>query len=295
MKRIVVVGVGALGSHVVLLLRNAGAQIRLIDFDRVEQRNVASQFHGKPGVGKLKVQALQMLMLMLFGASPALTPNPVRLAADNVRELLAGHDLIIDCVDNAATRALIQGFARETGSPCLHGALAADGSFGRVVWDEHFAIDSESGAGAPTCENGEFLPFIALTSAYIAQAATAFLRDGRRGGYQISPGGTIYLILAGQGTLGMARRLRTPTHQSSAFLERLSRAPQRSVGCYASSGTQRKRRAARSSKEGSQTRMGGRSCGLRYSRVAPIATDRSRGWGRLSPLFSKQTPARRTR
>lgn len=67
MKTIVVVGVGALGSHVVQALRNVEATLRVIDFDRVEQRNVASQFHGKPNVGKLKVQSLQQSMKFLFG------------------------------------------------------------------------------------------------------------------------------------------------------------------------------------------------------------------------------------
>ena len=59
-KAVIVVGVGALGSHVVQLLRNADATIRVIDFDKVEQKNVASQFHGKPGAsGKAGVHRAQ--------------------------------------------------------------------------------------------------------------------------------------------------------------------------------------------------------------------------------------------
>ena len=64
MTRMVVVGTGALGSHAVLFLRNVDATLRLIDFDRVEQRNTASQFHAKGSVGKLKVQSLQQSMKM---------------------------------------------------------------------------------------------------------------------------------------------------------------------------------------------------------------------------------------
>lgn len=56
---IVIVGVGALGSHLVQFIRNEQVDIRIIDFDRVEQKNVMSQFHGKPGVGKSKVAALE--------------------------------------------------------------------------------------------------------------------------------------------------------------------------------------------------------------------------------------------
>src|SRR5262245_30646995 len=168
MSAIVVVGVGALGSHAVQFLRGAGASIRAVDFDRVEQRNVASQFHGKPSVGKAKVVALSQAMQFLFGTKIDAVPHT--LVADNARELLGRADLVLDCLDNGEGRRIVQGFARAAGVACLHGALAAEGSFGRVVWDESFTIDDEPGAGAPTCEDGAHLPFIALTAAYLARA-----------------------------------------------------------------------------------------------------------------------------
>ena len=55
---IVITGVGALGSHLVQFIRNEKTAIRVVDFDRVEQKNVLSQFYGRPGVGKNKVLAL---------------------------------------------------------------------------------------------------------------------------------------------------------------------------------------------------------------------------------------------
>jgi hypothetical protein len=71
----------------------------------------------------------------------------------------------------------------------LHGAVAADGSFGRVVWDAEFSIDDESNVGAATCEGGEHLPFIALSASFLARAAQVFLASGGRIGFQIHPGG----------------------------------------------------------------------------------------------------------
>ena len=163
MKTVVIVGVGALGSHVVQLLRSVEATVKVIDFDRVEQKNVLSQFHGKPHVGKGKVQSLAQTMQFLFGSKIATIPH--KLTPENDDQLLSGADLIIDCLDNGEARRIVQGFARRYHTPCLHGALAADGGFGRVVWDEHFRIDDEAGAGVATCEGGEHLPFIAITSA----------------------------------------------------------------------------------------------------------------------------------
>ncbi len=189
MKTIVIVGVGALGSQAVMLLRNVKATLKVIDFDRVEAKNVQSQFHGKPGVGKPKVLALSGAMDLLFGVK--LQTNTNKLVENNAKELLGGGDLIIDCLDNAASRRVIQAFVRREKIPCLHAAVDANGTFGRVCWDEQFIIDEEDGAGAPTCENGEHLPFLSIVASHLAHAAKEFLAKGTRLGYQVSPGGTI--------------------------------------------------------------------------------------------------------
>ena len=203
MKTIVVVGVGALGSHVVMLLRNTDAVLKVIDFDRVEQRNVASQFHGKPNVGKGKCGSIQQTMNFLFGKRIEIVPH--KLTSENDEQLLSSADLVLDCLDNGAARRIIQKYVREpfgsvnavtnmkgvSSLPCLHGALDAEGSFGRVVWDENFKIDDETTTGAATCEDGAHLPFIAVTASYIAYAAQQFLKSGRKIGFEITPGGAI--------------------------------------------------------------------------------------------------------
>lgn len=187
MKTITVVGVGALGSHLVPLLRNE-AKLRVVDFDRVEQKNTMSQFHGRNTVGKGKVQALSQLMTFLWGIR--IEGNPHKLVEGNVDQLLGGSDLIVDCLDNGEARRLVGDFAKRTKTPCLHGALAADGGFGRVIWDEHFRIDDEPGEGTATCEDGAHLPFIVIVSAYMARAIQVFLHDGRKVGFQVFPEGS---------------------------------------------------------------------------------------------------------
>lgn len=187
MKNITIVGVGALGSHVALLLRNVEASIKVIDFDRVEQKNTQSQFHGKPNVGKLKVQSLSAVMQMLFGIKIATISS--KLTVDNADQLLSSTDLILDCLDNVASRQVVRAHALRAQIPCLHGALAPGGQFGRVVWSECFTIDSEVGIGAATCEDGEHLPFIAITASHLAHAAQTFLKTNRKVGFEINPGG----------------------------------------------------------------------------------------------------------
>lgn len=188
MKSIVIVGVGALGSHVVQFLRNVDASIKVIDFDRIEQKNVLSQFHGRPSVGKNKATSLAQQMAFLFGKKIEAVPH--KLIEDNVETLLKDADLVIDCLDNGASRRLVQGFVRKVGKPCLHGALAADGAFGRIVWDENFVIDDEGVGGGATCEDGAHLAFIGIVSACVARAVQEHM-SGRKIGFIVSPSGVM--------------------------------------------------------------------------------------------------------
>lgn len=189
-RQVVIVGVGALGSHVLQLLRNVDARFKVIDFDRVESKNLRSQFHGKPSVGKNKAVALQQAMQFLWDERIEAVPH--KLSYENAGQLLSGASLVIDCLDNAVGRNVVQAQVRAMPSrpACLHAALDAAGSFGRVCWDEQFQADEET-PGAATCEDGAFLPFIALVAALTAQAAQQYLQTGRQTGWLVHPAGAV--------------------------------------------------------------------------------------------------------
>lgn len=185
-RKVVVVGAGALGSHLILLGRNWPVAFSVVDFDRVEAKNLASQFHTKQSVGRNKAVALQQAMAGLWGLKLEAVPH--RLGPENAATLLGGAALVVDCVDNAPTRRTIAATAGAADLPCLHGALAADGAFARVLWSPHFTPD-EAGEGAATCEDGEHLAFVARVAAQLAAVAQAFLRDGRREAWHLFPAG----------------------------------------------------------------------------------------------------------
>ncbi len=184
--RITIIGVGALGSHLVQALRNEDAALKVIDFDRVEMKNVASQFHFKGTVGHKKTEAIKRSMNFAYGRKIEAVGS--KLTSDNVTQLLSNTDLLVDCLDNGDSRRLVQDFAQRNGVPCVHGALAADGGFGRVVWSSGFVIDNEA-SGAATCEDGAFLPFIQLVAARIAYVVQRFLQTGEKLNFNVFPGG----------------------------------------------------------------------------------------------------------
>jgi molybdopterin-synthase adenylyltransferase len=183
-KSVVIIGAGALGSHLVLLARNWREPLVVVDFDHVERRNVDSQFHTLMSLRQTKTLSLQRSMQGLFGFRFEVLPR--KLESHNVEALLRGASLIIDCTDNIEARQLIQGFARERSLPCLHGALSAGGDFGMAVWTEDFIPDAEGHAGQATCENGDRLPFYAMAAAQLALTAQAFLTTGVKRSYQFT-------------------------------------------------------------------------------------------------------------
>jgi len=186
MNRITLIGLGALGSHAALALRNVGS-LKLVDFDVVEQKNTLAQFHTKMSLRRNKAQAIQQAMLGLWGIKVEAVPHKV--TDDNVGFILKGSGLVIDCTDNIAARACIKGYCVAEGLPLLHGAMSEDGTFAQVVWTEEFEV--EAGAGGATCEDGENLPFHVLVGAYVAQVTKTFLDKDKRINWQIASNGVI--------------------------------------------------------------------------------------------------------
>jgi hypothetical protein len=176
--RILFCGVGAIGSTAAVLCRNLEATLVFIDFDRVESKNLLAQAFVKPSVGKNKAEALKLQLLNLHGVKAE--SFGVRVTRDNVATLCGSADLLVDCFDNQESRLLLSGFARSAGKPLVHGALAADGTFGLVRWDERFVPDAEDTVGQATCEGGAHLPLIGQLGATLARVVQDFVKHGTR-------------------------------------------------------------------------------------------------------------------
>lgn len=186
-KRIVICGVGALGSTCVQYLRNVDAELRLVDFDRVESKNLSAQWFVKQSLGKNKAEAVRLQLANFYGAKAE--AMGVRLRADNAPQLLADCALAVDCFDNADSRIALSEAARAANVPLVHGALSADGTFGLVRWDERFTADREDIEGQATCEGGEHLPMIGLMGAVLARTIQDFLAGGEHRDFLVSLSG----------------------------------------------------------------------------------------------------------
>ncbi len=117
---ITIVGVGGDGGIASYILARIGVgRIRLIDFDTVELSNLNRQcFALYSTVGEKKVKVGRKI---LTDINPALEIEAIdaKLNYDNAKELLANAEIILQCVDNLASRVLIHRVTNELGTTTL--------------------------------------------------------------------------------------------------------------------------------------------------------------------------------
>lgn len=183
--KILFCGGGALGSHALFLARDLNHELAVIDFDRVETKNLASQWFVKQMVGKNKATALKMQLLNFYDVK--LQDYTVKLTSLNADVILGGADLVVECFDNAESRRVVKNFVRARQKPCVHAGLAANGEFGVVRWDRYFAIDEEGAPGQATCEGRGFLPLILRVSSSVVASIQFYIADAREVNWNISP------------------------------------------------------------------------------------------------------------
>jgi molybdopterin-synthase adenylyltransferase len=130
--RVFVAGAGGLGSPVSICLAAAGVgTIRVVDHDVVELTNLNRQvLHGDADIGRSKVDSAADTLRSL---NPCISIDPVRetITADNVLSLVEGFDIIVDAMDNIATRLVLNRAALARGIPLVHGAVR--GFFGQAT------------------------------------------------------------------------------------------------------------------------------------------------------------------
>lgn len=121
--RVLIVGLGGLGSPVALYLAAAGVgELHLADFDTVDLTNLQRQvIHDSASVGLGKVDSA---MRRLAALNPAVTLKPLRQAldVDSLAAAVAAVDVVVDCCDNFATRTAVNAACVAAGTPLVSGA-----------------------------------------------------------------------------------------------------------------------------------------------------------------------------
>jgi molybdopterin/thiamine biosynthesis adenylyltransferase len=107
-SRVLIVGVGALGSAAVVYLTACGiGEIGIADDDRVELSNLPRQvLYGEADVGEEKTFCAQRGMRRLRSATKV-NVYPFRITESNARDIIGSYDFVIDATDNFESRFVI--------------------------------------------------------------------------------------------------------------------------------------------------------------------------------------------
>jgi len=137
-SRALIVGLGGLGCSASPYLASAGVgHLTLLDFDRVSVSNLQRQIlHHDAQIGLAKVDSARQ---QLSDINPHISIETVdrQLEDTELGELVARHDVVLDCTDNVATREQLNRLCFASKTPLVSGAaIRMEGQLSVFTWQE---------------------------------------------------------------------------------------------------------------------------------------------------------------
>ena len=124
-KRVLIVGCGGLGGHIIDQLARIGVgQLRVVDGDVFEPSNLNRQLLSSvPVLGISKAGAAAEHIARV---NPEIIADPAEcfLTEDNVKDLIGDCDVVMDALDNIASRKILASACSEAGIPYIYGAIS---------------------------------------------------------------------------------------------------------------------------------------------------------------------------
>jgi molybdopterin/thiamine biosynthesis adenylyltransferase len=124
-SHVVIIGIGGLGCASATYLTAAGVgHITIVDFDTVELSNLNRQvLYWENEIGEKKVVAAQRKLSKL---NPAAEINPIfaKITDENVLSIIDKSQVVVDGLDNSATRLLVNAACVKQKIPYVYGGVA---------------------------------------------------------------------------------------------------------------------------------------------------------------------------
>lgn len=183
-SRVLLVGLGGLGSAAALYLAAAGVgQLTLVDFDRVDLSNLQRQIiHRTADIGRLKVESARDALLAL-NALVDVVAVPKTLDDMELLQQAQRADVVVDASDNLPTRLAINAACVRAGTPLVSGAaIRLEGQV--LVWRPngegacYRCLYRDPDINAETCaQTGVLAPVVGVIGSLQAVEAIKVLTD----------------------------------------------------------------------------------------------------------------------
>lgn len=183
--RVLVVGVGATGSVIASTLARAGVGfLKIADRDFVELNNLQRQvLYDEDDVASRTPKAIAAAQkLGRINSSLQILPCVTDVNAENIEDLIADVDLVLDGTDNFETRYLVNDACVKHGKPWIYGgAVASYGSTMTIVPNVSACFrcvfrNAPPPGALPTCDTaGVIAPIVNVVGALVSAEALKFI------------------------------------------------------------------------------------------------------------------------
>lgn len=184
-SRVLIVGLGGLGSPVAMYLAAAGVgHLVLVDDDQVDLTNLQRQIvHRTADIGRTKVESAADALRAL-NPEVRLTTIAERLQGAALDEQVEAADAVVDACDNFATRFVVNSACVRAGTPLVSGAaIRMEGQVAVFRPDRgdgpcYRCLYRDEGELEQTCsENGVLAPLVGVIGSIQALETTKILMN----------------------------------------------------------------------------------------------------------------------
>lgn len=131
-KAVCIVGCGGIGGHVIMSLARFGiGKLTLVDGDVFTNSNLNRQIFCTEHTLMQNKAAATKAALVEINNEVTVHACDVMMTAENACEILAGHDVVVDCLDNIPSRLMLEDACEAVNIPFVHGGI--DGFFGQIT------------------------------------------------------------------------------------------------------------------------------------------------------------------
>lgn len=124
--KVLLIGAGGLGSPIATYLTGAGiGKLGIVDDDVVDVTNLHRQvLYSEEQTGQKKAECARQRLRQL-NSEVEIEAYPYRLTAGNAEELIRDYDIVVDGMDNFATRYIVSDVCQRLHKPFVYGAIRA--------------------------------------------------------------------------------------------------------------------------------------------------------------------------
>ena len=178
---ITICGAGALGANITESLARSGfGKLKVIDRDRVEERNLSTQPYYRADIGAFKAKMLANSLYRALGVN--VDTQTKELTTTNAGQLLSGSALIIDTFDNSVSRQAVKDYCEKANLPCLHVGLGGD--YAEVIWNEVYRVPSPT--NDDVCDYPLARNLVMLTVAIACEVIITFVATQKQQNFTVT-------------------------------------------------------------------------------------------------------------